>query len=236
MSSVSRSFSYMFLFSILLSIPQTPLFASQPPTPDIDPAVLAQIENEFTGTLMSFSSQLPIMINHIVDTLAGLVANNRIKQLHNKNKRPIITHLQELRMLIHSILQDFAHVTAHEALDTKIIFTYKTLELCDEISNYLDRSIKKNLTTMSPFDPSMVMKRSIPDDLSFESIQKLLDRVQKKIVVLAQKANGVGLVWYNILARRFDDYVVSPVAKYNISPTVAILGLTAAVTVACTWK
>ncbi len=234
-SFIRRALRSVLLISVV-SIAYNPLFSSQPPAPEIDPVILAQIEQEFTGTLMAQAAQFPIMINHIVDMIAGLVQNNHIKQLHNKNKRPVITNLQELRMLIHSVLQDFAQITAHSDFDMKIIFTYKTVELCDEIVTYLAKNIQKNLVSMHSFDPAVVMRREIPTDLSFETIQQLVQKVQKKIALLSQKASQVGLVWYNKVARQFDNYIVSPMAKYDIPTTAFIIGLTGVVVTLCAWK
>jgi cell division protease FtsH len=236
MTSFTRRALRSVLLISVVSIAYNPLFSSQPPTPEIDPVILAQIEQEFTGTLMAQAAQFPIMINHIVDMIAGLVQNNHIKQLHNKNKRPVITNLQELRMLIHSVLQDFAQITAHSDFDMKIIFTYKTVELCDEIVTYLAKNIQKNLVSMHSFDPAVVMRREIPTDLSFETIQQLVQKVQKKIALLSQRASQVGLVWYNKVARQFDNYIVSPMAKYDIPTTAFIIGLTGVVVTLCAWK
>ncbi len=166
--------------------------------------------------------------------LALLITKGFIRNL--SDPKGTINILRDIRTLIGSISKDQISIIGMKNPDLNEQLTAALTNICDELILYLKKGIKNKFKGLRPFDVATLTKRSLPKKPTRYGVRKNLQKIDSNIKTLKDAIDNVGLTWYNKLARKADNWIVTPATRWHV-PTIAFYGGSAAF-VACytLWK
>lgn len=208
--------------------------ASQSEQPQIPQELIenAQLLEQNCYTLLRLSNELNYLVLY--------VNNSHINNLHADKKMAINALIKDLNSFINQILRDkpvfMSQFMQTGDIDLITGINHKITIICEAIAQHLNALLTSKLQNVQPFDFESIAKRSQPVDLSVQHIRSKIEQNAKKVAALRSKIDTVGLTWYNKVARKFDDKVVTPWQKYGLSKGLKVLSVTGILGALVVWE
>lgn len=172
----------------------------------IPPEVLQQqneiLENTLKNILAHFNA-----LDLILQDLQMIVSNDQVGYV--KNKREMVEEIKNIRLLLENVQKDsFTELNpGHICLLNKIL---------DALVEHIGSSLNAGFTTMPAFDIEGTVKRALNSEVDLNDLDQYVETSRKKIEGLSEQAKSAGLVWYNKIYRKIDDYVIQPSIRHSV--------------------
>lgn len=135
------------------------------------------------------------------------------------------------KMILNTLLESQATILAMEDPGMNLEYSHIFTEFCNTFIPYLTHQIQTGFKNAKPFDIKRFFmnmnnknkKRSNMQHLSKPALIKGLKKTKIELRTLQQSVEGIGLTWYNKLARSLDKNIVTPANKYHV-PTILSYG------------
>lgn len=195
--------------------------ASEPQTQQTAPDV-SQLDTLLNNVLQQ-SRQIDSFLQDII-----LITSND-QSLTKDQRSSIVKEITALRKQLTAITSQ-SFTQADEQLIYQLLIINK--ELCD----HLTQTLKKGLSSLTPFSLEQHLTRAVTSPLlTLEELSQAITSNAISVANLAHSAETIGLTWYNKLYRGIDSYVFQPWQKYNVTHySMIALGATAA-TIGAWW-
>lgn len=132
----------------------------------------------------------------MLEQLALMIDKDVIK---TENKRALINQIRKLRQIVTEVHRD-------TQFDIDPAHIHLLLSLHHAFLGHIDQAMKQGLKTLPDFDLSgFISRRSKPNDLSLEDIQKQITTNAEVLKNLNERATTIGLTWYNKFFRKLSD-------------------------------
>lgn len=193
---------------------------------------MAQMKDVTDAIVKKAFSSLQKIENKLTE-LALLAKKGFFNRYINGEKlRSIITINKNL---ISNLLSNQIRVINLEDPIQQLESAYIITQFCNAFSLYLLKHIKTNFAQIKPFNIDKFFRKIQHNTKRLNSIDHLqppaliqnLVEVNIKITQLDTSVKNVGLTWYNKLARKFDQSIVTPANKYHITTVAEYTGLLA---------
>lgn len=142
---------------------------------------------------------------------------NSISALIKKNQ----TYSKELQdqIIDHFILLDgfiIERLHNEKFIHADLANAYGLLQINNVLINHINHLMSSNFKDVAAFNMQDFIKKTAitRDVLQPEEILKRLIENNKKLDALTKRA--LGLTWYNKLTRSIDDYIITPIQKYDL--------------------
>lgn len=163
---------------------------TQPETPQVPDAVLAQIK-ELTTKIPEHTHSLRLIITALIQKIEA----DNLKDLDKKNIRTWALAMQQCLQDIQAIPNDSA---------PNLVLKSLMHEHCIEI---LTKAVQHKFKNLPPFTPELMLKRSTNHGFDLEQLITLQNTNGKALSSLESKIRNVGLSKINKIARGIDSLV-----------------------------
>lgn len=201
----------------------TLIIATSPLQPSADITEINQpaqdMQQEIMQGMLNYKRAELIKIDAILQDLLLLISSDAIKV---KNRKQCVATAKDIRDFITNVLEEpFVHIDLN------------SLNVLNKISTalmeHLIKALDKNLGSLPPFDPSIIISRNPLREVTMPELQRDFTHALELSKQLKKKSKTAGLHWYNKLYRAFDKLVIQPGSKYKLDVRgrrLAVLGLT----------
>lgn len=173
--------------------------------------ILNILEEKLTHLLAQYNA-----VDMILEDLALSVNNDQIARL--KNKRVLVEEIKNIRSIIDSVQKD-AHVDVNPAT------LYLLIKILDGITKHITVAVENGFTQLPEFDLGTRVKAWLQEEVDLDNLDADLEIAKKRIDNLDKLAKSAGLLWYNKVYRKIDDYIIQPSMKYHVPQRVGKLAL-----------
>lgn len=209
MTISNRLSFFLFLFFACVSIPQ--LNANTKTTQD----------DEILNILIQTSINQLNRLDQIIEHVARLISDHQIKSLQNQEQAlQASTAIRAFIKEISSAKQNF-----YLESDTNKISILMELSLIAEaLAIHIQQALNTGLKELKSFglkEYTAIRAQRIAQNKD-ENLNTLILKVDSRITKLEKTVRTIGLTWYNKLARKIDNSIITPMQRNNLGLALAI--------------
>lgn len=206
-------------------------------SPDIsvDPEIVLQNQKTVNSAepvtiLDSFIDEAKKQTDQLYTILSGLSAMINDNQVQGiRDKKEVLNNIKAMNYLLQNIQRE-------KFVNSDGSTVYFLLKLNDAFITHLFAAVKTGFTTVKPFDPAPLVKRSFSHKVTPHDIKYLLEKNKRQLALLTKETDKAGLRWYNKAYRVFDKKIVDPFAQYNVLPRFAMTSAVLASSTYIWWR
>ncbi len=179
-------------------------------------------QDEMIDGLIEYTINQLVRLDQITEHLARLISDHQITTLKDPQLSLAATTTTR------SFLKEF--ITAEQGIymlesARKITLVFELTRVAEAVCQHFEQTFKSHLTQLKPFgieQYTIFMRLHPVNDSNITLLLARIKNLNTAILKLEKQTHTIGLTWYNKIARRIDDAIITPIQRNNLGAVLAV--------------